>query len=105
MRRETAEASGSSISRSAISPGIASPGRDAAALEEGDEEDPHWGEVEDVLRAGVRRPPHLHHLEGAQEVAAALQVRHDEDSVRDGLLHAEEGGAVRARRDLGDKEG
>src|SRR6267143_256709 len=79
--------------------------RDAPALQEGDEEDTNRGEVEDVLRAGVHRAPHLHDLEGPEEVPAALEVPRDDDAVRDRLLHAEVGVPLLRGADLGDKEG
>src|SRR2546422_477883 len=109
IRRATAAASGRARSFSLTSEVTATASRphrrDAPALQEGDEEDADRGEVEDVLRAGVHRAPHLHDLEGPEQVPAALEVPRDDDAVRDRLLHAIVGVPLLRGADLGDEEG
>src|SRR3990170_1107044 len=105
MRSGTALPSGSSTSLSRSLPAISSTsGGDAPALEQRDEEHAGRREVEHVLRAGVLRAAHLHDLQGAQEVAAPLQVPHHDDPVRDRLLHPVRRVPLPRRRDLGDEE-
>src|SRR2546422_11098750 len=105
MRTATALPSGRSIRRWAIFGGIScASGRHAAALQEGYEEDARRRQVEDVLRAGVHRAPHLHDLEGAEQVAPALEVPHDDDPVRNRLLDPVRRRSLLGRCDLRDEE-
>src|SRR3989449_10347837 len=51
-------------------------------------------EVEDVLRSTVSRAPHLHDLQGAEEIAATLEVPGHDHAVREGLLDPPAGNSL-----------
>src|SRR5438445_3702410 len=105
-RNATAEDSGREESFSAtsfITLASATAGH-APALEQWHEQDAGRREVEHVLRAAVRRPPHLDDLQGPQKVAAALEVPRHHDAVRQGLFDAPPGVAFLLRPGLGHEE-
>src|SRR2546427_8265781 len=77
----------------------------APAFQERHEQDARRREVEDVLRAAVGGPAHLHDLEGPKEVAAALQVAGHDHPVRQGFLDAPMGIPFFRGPDFRDEEG
>src|SRR2546422_845271 len=74
----------------------------APALQQGHEQHAGRRQVEDVLRAAVRRAAHLHDLQGAEEVAAAFQVARHDHAVREGLFDPPLGIPFFGRTNLGD---
>src|SRR5438094_836667 len=77
----------------------------APALQQGHQQDAGRRQVEDVLRAAVRRAAHLHDLQGAEEVAAAFQVARHDHAVREGLFDPPLGIPFLGRTDLGHEQG
>src|SRR3990172_5832704 len=106
-RIATADASGRFPRRSATSVEVetSTTARHAPALEQGHQEDAARREIEDVLRAAVRRAAHLDDLECAKEVAAPLEVARDDHPVGQGFLDAPARVPMVGRTDLRDEEG
>src|SRR5437016_2017834 len=75
------------------------------ALQQGHQQHAGRRQVEDVLRAAVRRAAHLHDLQGAEEVAASFQIARHDHAVREGLFDPPLGIPFLGRTDLGHEQG
>src|SRR5213592_5310622 len=77
----------------------------APALQQGHQEHAGRRQVEDVLRAAVRRASHFHDLQGPEEVTSAFQVARHDHAVGEGFLDSPLRVPFLGRADLGDEQG
>src|SRR5467141_2886641 len=75
------------------------------ALQQGRQQHAGRRQVEDVLRAAVRRAAHLHDLQGTEEVTAAFQVAGYDHAIREGFFDAPLRIPFFGRTDLGNQQG